>query len=76
MDGNIYLLPSSLLLKNLPAVANENLNKILKESHPMSTSVPDYGPAAVTPNTTNQQELQKLCSEYLRVTTSNITTGC
>ena len=25
----------------------------------------DYGPAAVTPNTTNQQELQKLCNEYL-----------
>ena len=64
----------------MPAAAKENMNKstkrkssdeckrtrIEKRCHLTASSTDrDYGPEAVTLNTTNQQDLQKLCKEYL-----------
>ena len=72
---NIFLEPVPLLLRNLLPAEKENRRssneykraRTEKRYHltPSSTDR-DYGPEAMTPNTTNQQELQKLCKEYLK----------
>ena len=47
--------------------SNEYKHARIEKRYHLTSSTTDrnYGPKAVTPNTTNQQELHKLCKEYL-----------